>query len=466
MGHMSGNGEIEVSDRGNGRSPHYFILTFGCQMNEHDSEVLAGLLEEMGWRAAESPERSDLILANTCCVRESAENRMLGQVGQLKRLKTANPRLLIGICGCLAQRPGGVELIRRRVPHVDLVFGTHNLQELPQLVERARNSRGMVVSLAESPGEPPPRLPRRRVPGRQAWITVIYGCTNFCSYCIVPYTRGPERSRPPADILDEARRLAGEGVVEVTLLGQNVNAYGLDLDSPTTFAALLTELDRIPELRRIRYTTSHPRDFTQELIEAIASSRAVCEHFHLPVQAGSDRVLTAMNRGYTRDQYMDLIARIRRAVPGASITTDVIVGFPGESEEDFAATLDLFRRVRFDSAFTFLYSPRSGTAAADMPGQLSPEEKKERLQRLMDLQYEIAREKNLALEGERVEVLVEGPSKTDPSIYSGRTRTNKLVLFPGEERLIGEFVTVLVEQGQTFQLKGRVCAAPAGGSPA
>lgn len=436
----------------------YFVETYGCQMNERDSETLAGLLEDHGLEPAEAIEHADLILLNTCCVRETAEERIFGRTGQLKKLKYKNPDLILGICGCMAQEEETIRRIRQRMPHVDLVFGTHNLHTLPDLLDRARAEDEMVVDVWRSEGAVVEHLPARRAAGVSAWVTIIYGCDHFCSYCIVPYVRGRERSRQPEEILAEVEGLAGDGFLEVTLLGQNVNSYGKDLEDSYGFAGLLRAVDRVPGIERIRFMTSHPMDFHQGIIDAVAGSRHVCEHFHLPVQAGSDDVLRRMNRRYTRDSYLDLIGRVRAAVPEASITTDIIVGFPGETEEDFALTLDLVERARFDNAYTFVYSPRSGTPAARWEDPTPPEVKKERLQRLMDLQYAIGLEQNRRLVGSQVEVLVEGPSKKDPGVLSSRTRTNKLVLFPGSEALRGRLLTVEITDAHTWTLSGRLAA--------
>ena len=437
-------------------SKTYMLLTYGCQMNEHDSEVIAGILKEMGYKEASSLEDADLILLNTCSIRESAVEKIFGKVGDLKRLKYTNPDLVIGICGCLPQHEGAVEKIKRRVPHVDLVFGTHNLYRLPELIAMAGETDQMVVEILESDGEVVENLPIRRAEGLKAYVTIMYGCNNYCAYCVVPYTRGRERSRGPEEVLGEVRRLGAEGYQEVTLLGQNVNSYGKDSPGLPDFAGLLESLDQVEGIERIRYMTSHPRDFSQRLIDVIARSRKVCEHFHLPVQAGSDEILRRMNRGYTRERYLDLIERVRERVPDSSLTTDIIVGFPGETEDEFEETLDLVRRAEFDAAYTFMFSPRRGTPAADLPGQHEAAVKKSRLQRLMTVQNEISLHKNRALVGRDVEVLVEGRSKNDPDVLSGRTRTNKIVLFRGGDDLVGNLVPVRVKEAKTWTLHGEV----------
>jgi tRNA-2-methylthio-N6-dimethylallyladenosine synthase len=432
----------------------YHLITFGCQMNDHDSEIIAGILEGMGFRAVDRAEAADLVVVNTCCVRASAENKVYARLGELGRLKRLKPHLVIAVGGCLPQREGAAEELVRRFPQVDVIFGARNLHRLPELLARAAVGRP-VVGLWAPPDEPPEGLPARRAPGVKAWVTVMYGCNNFCSYCVVPFVRGPERSRPPEAILAEVEDLVRRGYREVTLLGQNVNAYGRDIGN-VTFADLLRRLDRVPGLMRIRFTTSHPRDFDDRLIEAMAGGRHICEHVHLPVQAGSNRILARMNRGYTREQYLDLVGRLRAVLPGVGLTTDVMVGFPGEEDEDFEATLDLVRRVRFDAAFTFVYNPRPGTPAAAWPDQVPPEVRRRRIQELITLQRQISLENNRAEEGRVVEVLVEGPSETDPARLCGRTRNFKMVVFPGPGDLVGKLVRVEILAGKVNHLEGRI----------
>ncbi|QIA27018.1 tRNA (N6-isopentenyl adenosine(37)-C2)-methylthiotransferase MiaB [Thermaerobacter sp. PB12/4term] len=435
--------------------PAYKILTWGCQMNERDSEILAGQLEEMGMVPAGLLDDADLILLNTCAVRETAEEKVFGTIGYLKVLKQKNPDLILGLCGCMAQEEATIRRIQRYYPHVDLVFGTHNVHQLPQLIERVRREEGMVVDVWQAAEGVVEHLPSRRAGGVKAWVNIIYGCDKFCTFCIVPTTRGRERSRRPEDVIAEVEYLAAEGYKEVTLLGQNVNSYGKDLGIGFDFADLLARLDQVPGIRWIRYTTSHPRDFTDKLIRTIAESDKVTEHFHLPVQSGSNQVLRWMNRRYTREYYLRLIEKIREAVPDACITTDIIVGFPKETEEDFRQTLDLVRQVEYDNAFTFIYSPREGTPAARWP-QLPREVKQERLERLMEVQYEINLRKNKRLVGQRAVVLIDGPSKKNPQVLSARTRTNKLVLVPGDAAWAGRFARVEITRAQTFTLEGRL----------
>ncbi|MDI3299069.1 MAG: tRNA (N6-isopentenyl adenosine(37)-C2)-methylthiotransferase MiaB [Bacillota bacterium] len=440
----------------------YYIRTWGCQMNERDSEVLAGQLEAMGYEPAERPEEADVVLLNTCTIRDNADQKQLGELGRLKPLKTANPRMLLGVAGCMAQVPEAVERIRRQAPFVDLVFGTHNLHKLPELIEKARRSDEMVVDVWQYAQGVQEHLPSRRSGGVRAWVNIIYGCDKYCTYCIVPYTRGRERSRRPEEILAEIRALVAQGYREITLLGQNVNSYGHDLPERYDFADLLRDVDRLPGIGWVRYMTSHPRDFTPRLIETLAETEHVCEHVHLPVQSGSDAVLKRMNRKYTVAQYLETVDRIRERIPGATLTTDIIVGFPGESEEDFEATLELVRRVRYDNAFTFVYSPRAGTVAtrwlADDP--TTEEEKHRRLERLNEVVYAIAREKNEALVGREFEVLVEGPSRKDPSVFTARTRGNKLVLVPGERVRAGEWARVRITRAHTWTLEAEPTGAP------
>lgn len=440
--------------RENGR--HFKIVTYGCQMNQRDSEMMADLLQEAGYEPVNEIEDAGVIILDTCCVREKAENKVYGKLGQLERLKSANPDLIIAVAGCMVQQPGKAEKIRRQASYVDLLLGTHNITEIPQLIEQVRELRQPRIAVWEQAGQVVENLPRRRARGSWAFVTITYGCNNFCSYCIVPYVRGRERSRQPKDILKEIIDLVDQGVTEVTLLGQNVNSYGHDLECQTNFAHLLIKVNGIKKLKRIRYMTSHPRDFTSQLVATISRLDKVCEHVHLPVQAGSNKILELMHRGYSREQYLELVTNLRLNIPGVSLTTDLIVGFPGEEEEDFTATLELMERAQFDNAFTFMYSPRKGTVAATLPGQVPLEIKKVRLKRLMELQNRISLAKNEVLVGKEVEVLVEGLSKTDPTKLSGRTRTGKLVIFPGEQKLVDKYVNVKLTKAQTWLLKGEL----------
>ncbi|MGI6148506.1 MAG: tRNA (N6-isopentenyl adenosine(37)-C2)-methylthiotransferase MiaB [Limnochordia bacterium] len=435
----------------------YYLKTMGCQMNEHDSEVIAGILASLGYEPTDELHEADFILYNTCSVRENPERKVYGHIAAFRKLKEAKPELVIGICGCMPQQRDELENILEKLPHVDLIFGTHNIHRLPELLERAQSGERVVEVWDEaevSPGEDHrDGLPVIRKHNVKAFVNVIYGCTNFCSYCIVPYTRGREHSRLPEMVVQEVQELARAGFKEVTLLGQNVNAYGKDLGAGITFSTLLRELHSIDGLERIRFTTSHPRDMGEDLIRAMAELPKVCEHLHLPVQAGSNRILRRMNRGYTREYYLQLVEKVRSAVPDISLTTDLIVGFPGETDEDFADTLGLVEAVRFDSAFTFIYSPRKGTPAAKMADQVPEEVKKERIYRLIDLQNQISAEHMQKLQGQELEVLVEDISSSG---LVGRTRSNRQVHFAGESSLIGQLAKVRIVEASTFSLKGEL----------
>ncbi len=434
----------------------YHIITYGCQMNVHDSEKLAGMLYEAGYQETDNEHEADLILFNTCCVRENAELRVYGNVGALKSRKQANPNMIIGVCGCMMQQKEVADYIASRFPFVDLIFGTHNLHRFPQLLLQAIDSNNTVVEVLDEQGSIVEHVPTKRAEGVSAWTTIMYGCNNFCSYCIVPYVRGRERSRRPEDILDEIRELGQKGYKEITLLGQNVNSYGKDTGNDYLFHDLLRDIDKLPGIERIRFMTSHPKDLSTGLIEAMADCDKVCEHLHLPIQAGSNRILKAMNRKYTREDYLRLVDRVRTAIPDIALTTDIIVGFPGETEKDFLDTLDIVKQVGYDSAFTFIYSPRTGTPAARLQDQTDSEVKKERLARLIELQNRISKDKNLKLLNSVTEILVEGPSKNNSEMLTGRTRTNKIVNFTGSKDLIGELVQVRIREAKSWSLEGEV----------
>lgn len=437
-----------------GKGKKYLIQTYGCQMNVHDSETIAGILEQMGYTATELEQDADVILLNTCAIRENAEDKVFGGLGRLKHLKLEKPDLILGVCGCMSQEESVVNRILKNYQHVDLIFGTHNIHRLPHLLQNALFSKEMVIEVWSKEGDVIENMPKVREDGLRAWVNIMYGCDKFCTYCIVPYTRGKERSRRPEDVLDEIRELARKGYQEVTLLGQNVNAYGKDFDDlDYKFGDLMDDVRKIG-IPRVRFTTSHPRDFDDHLIEVLAKGGNLVEHIHLPVQSGSSEILKIMARKYTREQYLELAQKIKAAIPNVVFTTDIIVGFPGETEEQFEETLSLVREMEYDSAFTFIYSPREGTPAAKMKDDVPIEVKKERLQRLNDLQNEISRKKNEQLRGKVVEVLVEGESKKNPEVLSGRTRTNKLVNFIGPKHLIGKFVYVRIDEPQTWTLKG------------
>ncbi len=439
-------------------SEKYFITTFGCQMNVHDSEILAGLLVSMGYEQASSVEEADLILLNTCCVRENAENRTFGHIGNLKALKEKNSGLIIGVCGCMVQQPSEVEKIRTSYPQVDLVFGTHNLHQLPELIRKLKTSGSRIIEVWDIDGEIYEGLPVKRDEQFKAWVTIMYGCNNFCSYCIVPYVRGRERSRKPEQILAEVRELAADGVKEITLLGQNVNSYGKDLPGQDwSFAKLLRMIAQDTNIQRIRFQTSHPKDLSDELIEVLATEAKICRHLHLPVQAGSSRILKLMNRQYTKEQYEALAAKIKTRIPDIALTTDIIVGFPGETAEDFQDTIDLVGKVRYDGAFTFIYSPRIGTPAAKMEDLVPEEEKKRHLMELIELQNRVSLEKNKAYIGILTETMVDGPSERNPEVWSGRNSQNKLIHFKPVPRLkAGDFAQVKITGAQTFTLEGEI----------
>jgi tRNA-2-methylthio-N6-dimethylallyladenosine synthase len=419
----------------------YFVRTFGCQMNEHDSGRAAGLLETLGYRRAAGAEDADLILLNTCAVRENADNRLYGTLGHLKGLKdqrrAVGDDLTIVVGGCLAQKDGAT--VAQKAPWVDVVYGTHNLPDLPALLAQADSAAIPVVELVEQLETFPSALPAKRDVRHHAWVSISVGCNNACTFCIVPSLRGPERSRPIEEITAEVERLVADEVIEVTLLGQNVNSYGRDLAGASRFAELLRTLGRIAGLERIRFTSPHPRDFTEEVLQAMADTPAVMPHLHLPLQSGSDRVLRLMRRSYRQRRYLSLVARTRELLPDAALTTDIIVGFPGETEEDFQATLDVVEQVRFDQAFTFQYSPRPGTPAAALTAEfVPPEVVADRYQRLEPRVRAHSRERHEALVGTRHELLVESPSKTDPTRWSGRTRGNHLVHLPAATTTPGQ----------------------------
>ncbi len=439
----------------------YLIRTFGCQMNEHDSERIGGLFESDGMVPADGVEDADLVLINTCCVRENADNRLYGTLGHLKAVKDRRPGMQLVVGGCLAQKDR--DQVREKAPWVDVVFGTHNLHRVLALLDHAEEW-GPVTEIWEETGsvdEVPSMLPSRRAANHSAWVTITIGCDNACTFCIVPVVRGREISRRPGDIVREVASLAAEGVVEVTLLGQNVNSYGRDLALDgrrrPVFADLLRRVGQVEGIGRIRFTSPHPKDMREDVLAAMAETPPVCEQLHLPLQSGSASILRAMQRGYTPERFLEKLRTAERMVPGLATSTDVIVGFPGETEADFRATLDVMEEARFDSAFMFVYSPRPGTRAADMPGHVDSDVAGERFARLADLQRRISLEKNRVLEGTVVEVLTEGPSRKDPKMASARTRTNKVVHVPGEYPP-GMFLQVAVDHAAPSHLIGRVAS--------
>jgi len=431
--------------------PRVYIKTYGCQMNEYDSEVMAGLLRESHYSLTPNLEEADLVILNTCYVREKVKQKVYSKLGEIKKLKQKNPHLILGVCGCLVQREP--EEILHQAPYVDFVLGTFNFHNLPLVVEEARRNHRKIVKVDEE-GIVPEGLPKLRGGKFSAYVPIIRGCNNFCSYCNVPYVRGREKSRLPRDILKEIKELSHQGYKEVILLGQNVNSYGKDLKGGMDFADLLSEVNQMEGIKRIRFTTSHPKDISDKLIERMRDLGKVCEHLHLPLQAGSNKILGRMNRGYTRQKYLDLVKRVQQAIPGISLTTDIIVGFPGESEDDFYQTLDLVKEVEFDGAFTFCYSRLRGTKAAAFKDQVPEEVKKERLNRLIQLQREILERRNKSFIGQEFEILVEGFSRKNPAELQGRTRTNKVVIFKGRADLIGKFIRVRIADSSQWALRG------------
>jgi tRNA-2-methylthio-N6-dimethylallyladenosine synthase len=442
----------------------YYLRSFGCQMNEHDSERIAGLLEEMGLALAPSPDDADLLVYNTCSIREKADTRLAGHLGTAARLKRANPSRLVAIAGCLAQSRKDEFLAD--FPFVDVLVGPQSLHELPALLERRLVQGRPAGAFAETTSRWSADLPRVRVDGPSAWVQIVAGCSNYCTYCIVPSVRGPEASRPAAAVIAEVKGLAKRGVREVTFLGQNVNAYGMErgFGGRETFADLLEQACGVSGIDRIRFMTSHPKDVSDALVDVIAAPNEVCEHVHLPVQSGSDRVLVAMNRRYDRRDYLRLVQRLRGAVPDLSLTTDLIVGFPGETEEDFEQTLSLVEECRFDGAFTFVYSPRRQTAAARLPGRLPAAVTEERMARLVEVVQRVGRERNQAMIGRTVEVMVERASRHTAGEVMGRTRGHKPVNFPSAA-VPGEMVEVLLMEATSTSLRGREVAAATADSP-
>jgi len=434
--------------------PGYFLRSFGCQMNDHDAERIAGLLESMGYRPVAEPDEAQVLVYNTCSIREKADNRLAGHLGLAARLKRTGLVRLVVVAGCLAQSRR--EEFFSDFPFVDVLVGPQNLYDLPALIKARLESGEPAAAFEDVTTRWSADLPRSRVAGPSAWVQIVAGCSNFCSYCIVPYVRGPEASRPADAILDEVKALVGQGVRQVTLLGQNVNAYGKEpgFTGHEDFAGLLRVACDIPGLERVRFMTSHPKDMSDALIDVMAAPNQVCEHLHLPVQSGSDRILSAMRRGYDRAGYLDLVARLRAAVPGVALTTDLIVGFPGETEEDFAATLALAEEVGFDGAFTFIYSPRRDTEAARLPDRVEHAVAEERMHRLVGVIQERARERNQALLGQTVEVMVERTSRQHPGEVMGRTRTHKPVNFPSSGRP-GDFVLVELLEATSTSFRGR-----------
>lgn len=437
------------------QKPKYLIQTFGCQMNEHDSEKLSAMLEDMGYVQGMMVEECELIIYNTCAVRENAELKVYGNLGHLKLAKRKNPDLKIAVCGCMMQQPHVVKELKSKYRHVDLIFGTHNLYKFPELLVKSIDSEKMLIDVWDVDGEVVEGLRSNRKFELKAFVNIMYGCNNFCTYCIVPYTRGRERSRTPEDIVAEIKELVANGTKEVTLLGQNVDSYGKTLENPIKFAELLRMVNDIEGLERVRFMTSHPKDISDEVIYAMRDCEKVCEFLHLPIQCGSSRLLNKMNRHYTKEYYLEIIEKAKKEVPNIAFSTDLMIGFPGETEEDILDTLDVVEKVRYDSAFTFIYSKREGTPAAKMEDQIPEDIKHERFNRVLELVNKISGEINAEYEGKTVEILVEGRSKHDETKLAGRTRQNKLVNFEGgNDDLIGKLVMVEIVEAKTFALNG------------
>ncbi len=445
---------IEEKEKELGRPLYFCVVTFGCQMNARDSEKLEGILEQAGYHKTEEEEQADFVIYNTCTVRENANLRVYGRLGYLHSLRKKNPELKIALCGCMMQEEEVVAKIKKSYRFVNLIFGTHNLYKFAELLYGMLCADRMIVDTWKDTKEIVEELPVDRKYSFKSGVNIMFGCNNFCSYCIVPYVRGREKSRQPEDIIKEIRHLVADGVVEVMLLGQNVNSYGKNLETPVSFAALLEQVAQIDGLKRIRFMTSHPKDLSDELIDVMARYPKICRHIHLPLQSGSSRVLKVMNRRYTKEQYLALTEKIRQAIPDISLTTDIIVGFPGETEEDFKETLDVVRRVRYDSAFTFIYSRRTGTPAAAMENQVDESVVKERFDRLLTLVQEISREECSRFEGRTMDVLVEGVNEQDEHLVTGRLGNNLLVHFPGTPADIGKILPVHLDICKGFYYMG------------
>lgn len=432
------------------RNKKYIINTLGCQQNESDSEKLAGMLEKMGYSEAYDMNEADLILFNTCAVRENAEKKLFGRVGALKSLKEKNDKLLIGVCGCMVQQNGMEEKFKKNYKYVDMVFGTHSLSFFPEILKKALLDNEKVRDVRHIDGVVTEGIPVKRASKVKSYLSVMYGCNNFCSYCVVPYVRGRERSRNYIDVVDEAKRIADSGIKEIMLLGQNVNSYSGGIDFPT----LLQKVSEVEGIERIRFMSSHPKDIKDELIDVMAENKNICNQLHLPVQSGSDRILKLMNRCYTTEKYLEIIDKVKKKIPDITLTTDIIVGFPPETDEDFEKTLNLLKYVRYDSIFSFIYSKRKGTPAEKMKDALSEEKKHENFEKMLLVQNEISLEKNKSLIGSIESVLVEGKSKTDDAYQSGRSEGGKQVHFKDEDDLTGKIIKVKITDVNTWTLKG------------
>ena len=440
-----------------GRPMTFFTQTFGCQMNARDSEKLVGILTDIGYIETED-EHADFVIYNTCTVRENANNKVYGRLGYLSNYKKKNPHMMIALCGCMMQEPTVVEKIRKSYRFVNLIFGTHNIYKFAELLCRSMESDSMIVDIWKDTDKIVEDLPIKRKFSFKSGVNIMFGCNNFCSYCIVPYVRGRERSREPKDIIREIEGLVADGVCEVMLLGQNVNSYGKNLENPVTFAELLREVNKIEGLKRIRFMTSHPKDLSDDLILAMKECDKVCKHMHLPLQSGSSRILKIMNRHYDKEQYLEIVRKLRDAIPDIALTTDIIVGFPGETEEDFMETMDVVKQVEYDSAFTFIYSKRTGTPAASMENQCDPDEVKRHFDMLLKEVQQISTRKAMELEGKVVEVLAEEPNEQDASLITGRLANNAVVHFPGDAGMIGKLYQVKLTKCKGFYYLGEVVA--------
>lgn len=438
------------------KAPAFFIQNAGCQMNSLQTDTVAGIVKRMGYTEVSREEDADVVIYNTCTVRENANLKIYGHLGHLKSIKKKNPELKIVLFGCMMQEPEVIEKIHKEYSFVDLVFGTHNFHKFPELFYRSLNTEGQIIDVWKESDEIVEGMPSDRKYSFKTGVNIMFGCNNFCSYCIVPYVRGRERSRKPQDIIREIEKLVADGVVEVMLLGQNVNSYGKNLDTPVTFAQLLQEVEKIEGLERIRFMTSHPKDLSDELIEVMKNSKKICRHLHLPLQSGSSRVLKEMNRHYDKEHYLALVEKIKKAMPDLAITTDIIVGFPGETEEDFLETMDVVRQVEYDSAFTFIYSKRTGTPAAKMENQIPEDVIKDRFDRLLKLVQEISAKKAGALTGSVQDVLVEELDEQQEGLVTGRLSNNSVVHLPGDASMIGTILPVHLKECKGFYYMGEV----------
>jgi tRNA-2-methylthio-N6-dimethylallyladenosine synthase len=444
----------KIKELNSGKAPTACVITYGCQQNENDSERIKGMLNQMGYTFIEDREKADVIIFNTCAVRENAEKKLKGNIGALKYLKAKRPEVLIGVCGCMVQQQEVAEIIKSKFRHIDMIFGTHALYRFPEILLNAKERR--IFDVEQCDGYIVEDIPVMHDDKFKAWVSVMYGCNNFCSYCVVPYVRGRERSREFECIVKEINDLAKKGYKEITLLGQNVNSYGNDLENGKTFADLLRAVNEIDGIERIRFATSHPKDISDELIDAMAECSKVCAQLHLPFQAGSNRVLKEMNRSYTREKYLEIIKKVREKIPNIALTSDVIVGFPTETKEDFSETVSLIEEVRFDNLFTFIYSKRRGTKAEKMDFVLSEDEIQNNFDKLLEVQNRISREINETYQDKITEIFVDGFSKNDPTTLQGRTEENKIVNFKGSEELIGKIIKVKITEIRTWSLNGEV----------